>query len=184
MITRKEKHIPKKGKLKLLIGVLFLSLMIGSSISVAFADQDIPTLLTNWFNKKGSESITSIEQAIMSEKETQKERLKEELQVELRRSQQALTDYALQERKDRISEIRAYTDQLISTIHIDNQQEKEAISEKLKTIMNGAIQEMNGVTSEKQTANPDDSSKTDKKVKDDSSTSEENKSNVEEGEQP
>ncbi|MGE8203440.1 hypothetical protein ACQKP0_02670 [Heyndrickxia sp. NPDC080065] len=162
MITRKEKlgqNQRKHRKAKLLFGVLFLSLTIGSSIGVVFADQDIPTLLNNWFNKKGTESISVIEQAISTEKETQKERLKEELQKELKRSQKELEKFTDQEKKDRIKELREYTNQLIANLHIDNQKEEKSIKEQLKSIMNAAISEMEKVIPGNKAAGENDSIK-------------------------
>lgn len=55
-----------------------LSICIGSWMNIALADQDVGTLLTNWFNNKQSESIQEIDKAIKDEKEILLKQLKEE----------------------------------------------------------------------------------------------------------
>lgn len=146
MVSRKEKMKPNQReihlKLKILIGVLFLSLMVGSSIGVAFADSDINGLMTNWFNKKSNESIDSIEQAIMTEKETQKQRLKEELQRELVSSQKKLDEFTEEEKNKRVEAIKDYADKLIADMQIDNSNQELEVQKQLDSIVENSMDEM------------------------------------------
>lgn len=137
----------KHSKAKILVGVLFLTTSIGGGIGVAFADSDINALLSNWFNKKGAESMSSIEQAIMSEKEIQKERLKQELQLELANSQKQLSDFTEQEKKQRVQAIQDYANQLIANLKIDNSAQEEQIKQQLGAIIEKAESEMDQIGS-------------------------------------
>ncbi|MBM6619136.1 hypothetical protein [Bacillus suaedaesalsae] len=146
MKSRKAKH---KGlgtkKVKFLIGAILLSVGIGSSVNVAFADQDIHALLTNWFDKKKVESINEIEQAIMSEKETQKQRLKEQLQVEIQKSEEELQLFTDAEKEARVLALQQYTDALIANFNVDNSNKEEKLSAELDAIVQEAIEKMDKV---------------------------------------
>lgn len=152
MITRKEKFQKnnRQLKVKILIGVLFLIVSIGGGMGVAFADSDINGLLTNWFSKKGTESISSIEQAVMTEKDKQKERLKQELQIELQKSQEQLSSFTEEEKEKRIQEIRDYADQLIANIKIDNSGKKQGIINQFNTIVEQAKASMDQLAAKHQ----------------------------------
>lgn len=150
MKSRKEVYQKKApNKVKLLFGTLFLSIGIGSSISVVFADQDIEGILTNWFNNQKTKSIETIENAIMSEKEIQMQRLKEELQIEMKNAEKELEQYTEQEKEQRINSLKLHTDKLIKGIKIDNTKEKEKIIEKLNIISQDAIDKMEKVSEDK-----------------------------------
>ncbi|MBB2482254.1 hypothetical protein H5P36_18935 [Bacillus sp. APMAM] len=140
---KSKKHL----KIKILIGVLFLTVTIGGGIGVAFADSDIIGLLTNWFKQERNESITSIEQAIMSEKDVQKQRLKEELQLEIQASQKKLSDFTEAEKSKRVQEIRDYADRLVANLKIDNTAKEQQIQQQLNAIMEKATLEMDKVGS-------------------------------------
>lgn len=132
--------------LKILIGVLLLSGAIVGNIGVAFADQDINSLLTNWFNQKGQESISTINNAIMTEKEQQKIRLKEELQSELSNSAQLLEQYTKEEKQKRILELRQYADKLIEDMRLEhNQAEKQRIAAEMDKEIQKAIKELDKI---------------------------------------
>lgn len=143
-MTREDKYKKKNHfSLKLLIGVLLVSLTIVGNIGVAFADQDINSLLTNWFNKKGQESISTIENAIATEKEQQKIRLKEELQSELKNSAQLLEQYTEEERQKRILDLQQYADKLIEDMKLENNQaEKQRIAADMDKEIQKAIKEL------------------------------------------
>jgi len=148
--TFKKKKAPKR--VKLLIGTLFLSIGVGSSISVAFADQDIQGLLTNWFAKQQTHSIETIEHAVMSEKEIQMQRLKEELQVEMDDAKKQLDQFTDQEKQKRVNDLKTHTDELIKNLKIDNSKEKAAIIDQLDKITNDAIKKMDNVSKTKKSA--------------------------------
>ncbi|WP_409270403.1 hypothetical protein V1499_13360 [Neobacillus sp. SCS-31] len=145
-MTRKEKYKRKSTRpLKILIGVLFLSAMIAGNIGVAFADQDISGLLSNWFNKKQQESISTIESAISAEKEAQKLRLKEELQSELANASERLTQFAEEEKQKRIQALTVYADQLIAGMKIDNSLEEKRIIAEMDKEIEKAIKAMDKI---------------------------------------
>lgn len=152
MITRKEKFKKnsKQLKVKILIGVLFLIVSIGGGMGVVFADSDINGLMTNWFSKKGTESISSIEQAVMTEKDKQKERLKQELQIELQKSQEQLSSFTEEEKEKRIQEVRDYADQLIANLKIDNSGKKQGIINQFNTVVEQAKASMDQLASKHQ----------------------------------
>ncbi|WP_059173493.1 hypothetical protein [Bacillus sp. FJAT-27445] len=145
-MTRKEKYNRKSTlPLKILIGVLFLSVVIAGNIGVAFADQDISGLLSSWFNKKGQESIVSIESAIAAEKETQKLRLKEELQSELLNASERLNRFTEEEKQNRIQALRDYANQLIAGMKVDNSEEEKRIASDLDKEIDKAIKAMDKI---------------------------------------
>lgn len=65
---------------KFLIGTVFLIGIGISSIHVAFAEQDISTLLHQWFDQKKIEAVSTLQTTVGSEKDVQMIRLKEHLQ--------------------------------------------------------------------------------------------------------
>ncbi|MEH7439307.1 hypothetical protein V7182_17680 [Neobacillus drentensis] len=145
-MSRKEKYKPKKHfRIKLLIGVLLLSSTIVGNIGIAFADQDIHSLLSNWFNQKGQESIRTIETAIMTEKEQQKVRLKEELQSELTNSAQLMDQFTEEEKQKRIQALQEYADQLIENMKLDNDKEKQRIVAEMDQVIQKAIKELDKI---------------------------------------
>jgi hypothetical protein len=147
MKSRKVTFTKKKTttRAKLLFGTLFLSIGIGSSITIAFADQDIHGLLGNWFAKQQTKSVETIEKAILSEKELQMQRLKEELQIEMNDAEQQLFQFTEKEKQQRIKNLKHYTDKLIKNLKIDNTEEEAAIINELDTIYNEAIQRMDSI---------------------------------------
>jgi hypothetical protein len=147
-MNSRKVNFPKKKptkRAKLLFGTLFLSIGISSSITIAFADQDIQGLLSNWFAKQQTKSVETIEKAILSEKELQMQRLKEELQIEMNDAEQQLFQFTEKEKQQRIKNLKHYTDKLIKGLKIDNTEEEEAIKNELETIFNEAIQRMDSI---------------------------------------
>jgi hypothetical protein len=155
MKSRIEKFKKNKTskRAKFLVGTLFLSIGVCSSISVAFANQDIESLLVNWFAKQKTESVETIEKSIMSEKEVQMQRLKEELQIEIRDAKQQLDQFTEEEKEKRIIALKTHTDDLIKNIKIDDSAEREAVINELNKIENDAIDKMNEVSKSKNLEN-------------------------------
>ncbi|WP_066315914.1 hypothetical protein [Bacillus sp. FJAT-29814] len=143
-MARKEKFKRRKPiNLKIFVGVLILSGLIVGNIGVAFADQDVNALLTNWFNKKGKESISSIEKAIMTEKEQQKARLKEELELEMSNSAKLLEQYTEEEKNKRVLALRQYADQLLEEMKLENnKEEKQRIAAEMDKEIQKAIKQL------------------------------------------
>ncbi|WP_373894291.1 hypothetical protein ACUL41_00660 [Virgibacillus natechei] len=130
---------------KFLVGALLLIIIITSSINVAFADRDIGSVLTNWFNKNEGESIAEIEQAIDSERQDQTERLKEELRLEIESSEQELNQFTETQKTDRTTELERYTDELIHNLSIDNEEEKNRIAEETEAIVQEAKEKIDNI---------------------------------------
>lgn len=150
MVSRKDKYRKNsKWSAKLLIGVLLLSSIAVGNVSVAFAGEDISSLLTNWFNQKGAQSVTTIEQAINQEKELQKQRLREELQLKISESAKEIDQFTENQKQSKVQSLKAYGDQLISKMNIDSTGEKQEISAKMDSIVQQAIEEMQQVGSRK-----------------------------------
>ena len=63
MKRRRDIHGKKKPRFpsKLLIGIVFSFIIIGGNINIAFADYDISSIISNWFNEKGSEAVEEID---------------------------------------------------------------------------------------------------------------------------
>lgn len=118
-------------------------------MTVAFADQDIEGLLSNWFAKQQTKSIETIENAIMSEKEIQMQRLKEELQIEMNDAKKQMDQFTEMEKKRRIHDLKAHTNELIKNIKVDNSKEKEAVINELNKIVNDAIDKMDAISAAK-----------------------------------
>ena len=131
-------------KVSILLGALLVSICIGSGMNIAMADQDIETMLINWFNSKKIESIKEIETAITSEKDQLKTTLTVELQNEMQLAENELASSTDAEKEQRISSLREYADSLLSSYKIDNSEEKEAMKENLDFIIKQAIAQMNG----------------------------------------
>ncbi|GGA79281.1 hypothetical protein [Ornithinibacillus halotolerans] len=135
----------KLTKLRLLVGAILLTIIIGSSLNVAFANQDISSMLISWFEKNRVESIERIESAIYSEKEKQIERLKEELRLEIEQAKEQLELFTEAEKQKRVQELQNYADSLISNLDVDMSNDKDAILEQYELIMQEAIEKMNMV---------------------------------------
>jgi hypothetical protein len=147
MESRKIRVKSARNK-KILIGVLFLSIIISSGVGISFADTDINGKMTKWFTDRGTESYQTIENAISNEKEDQKIRLKEELELEFNKSRENLRQFTESEKNERVQQLRNYTDKLISGIHFDNQDEMSSVRAQLESILEKATGEMNQVNAQ------------------------------------
>lgn len=131
------------------VGFLLLVVIVGGSINVVFADQDIHSLLTNWFNKEKDDSITELEKAISVEQDVQTERLKETLQKEITEAQAQLHTFTENEIDKRVHQLQSHADELIKSVSIDNADEKNRVTQELEAILQEAQQKMGTVNVEK-----------------------------------
>lgn len=134
---------------KFSVGALFICILIGGSMNSAFANQDIGSLLTSWFDKKKNESITRIEDTIVTEQEKQTSRLKEELQVKLNDSEQKLKEFTDTEIEARLLELKRYTDELIQQTEFATEAKKEEFILQLHTIVELAKQQMDEIVEQR-----------------------------------
>ena len=147
MLSRSERYKLQKKKRRLfqVFGALIISVTISSGVTTANADQDISSLLTNWFNGKQTQSIQEIDKAITAEKELLKVELKEALKAEMKGAKAELDNFTAAEKNDRIASLNKYADELIAKINIDNTKEKEKVTDELNKIIEQAIKKMDGV---------------------------------------
>lgn len=139
---RRRKKKSRLEMVRLLIGAVLLIGIIGSSVSITFANQDIQSLLTNWFDTQRGHAIDEIKGAIDTEREIQTERLKEELQLEIQSADKQLQTFTAEEKEKRISELRRYTDELINSFEIDNSESESVVKSELESIFQAAVNEM------------------------------------------
>lgn len=147
MKSRKEMRLKKKQSKtrKFLAGTLFLIIILGSSIQVTFADEDISAILSNWFNNETEESIKEIDEAISAEQQKQAERLKEELRLEIEMSESQLREFVQAEKSKRVQELQKYADEVIEGYDPDNEELQNEIIAELDRILEEAKVEMDGV---------------------------------------
>ena len=156
MLSRSERYKKQKKKRRLLqvFGALIISVSISTGVTTANADQDISSLLTNWFNGKQTESIQEIDKAITAEKEILKVELKEALKAEMQGAEAELDNFTETEKNDRIASLNKYAEELISKINIDNSAEKENVTKELNAIIAEAIKKMDAVKIPSSTPKP------------------------------
>ncbi|MFA1821916.1 hypothetical protein ACDX78_17325 [Virgibacillus oceani] len=130
---------------KIVIGTLFLIVVAGSSVTIAFADQNIGGMLTSWFDQKTEESVEEIEQAILTEQQKQTKKLQEELRLAIEAAEEELHDFVEAEKSSRVEDIRKYADSLMEEIEIDESAMKETKLQELEQIFNNAKVEMDQV---------------------------------------
>lgn len=147
MLSRSERYKKQKKKRRLLqiFGALILSVTISSGVTTVNADQDVSSLLTNWFNGKQRQSIQEIDIAITVEKEKLKLELKEALRAEMQGAEDELNNFTEAEKKERIASLNKYADELAAKINIDNTKEREKVTKELNKIIEQAIKKMDAV---------------------------------------
>lgn len=140
--THKRKKLPFK---KILIGTVLLIALIGSSVSVVFADQDIESLLSNWFHENQVEAVDELEKSVKKEKDVQTKRLKEELQSEVEKAEEELVQFT-EHQKDKVSsELKKHVDNLINSSNINDAEKREDIEASLNKILTEAKEKMNAI---------------------------------------
>src|SRR5699024_2785507 len=140
--THKRKKLPFK---KILIGAVLLIGVVGSSVTITFADQDIESLLTNWFDNTKDEALQDLEEAVSKEQKEQTKRLKEELQSEVEAAEKQLNQFTEEQKEKILKELQRYTDQLIDSIEITNEEKEKEIETKLYYIFEETKEKMNKI---------------------------------------
>ncbi|WP_100011614.1 hypothetical protein [Lentibacillus sediminis] len=145
-MSRNEMHRKThRKKRKWLLGAAVLIVFFGSSLNVVFADQNIQSLLTNWFDQKKTESIGEIEEAVDAEQQKQTQRLQEALRPEIEKLNEQLNAFTDQEKAKSIQAIQGHADQLIANIELDGTEEKENVAAEFKQIIQEAKDKMDHV---------------------------------------
>ncbi|MDW0116091.1 hypothetical protein QTL97_04025 [Sporosarcina thermotolerans] len=143
-----QKRRSSLQKCKFLIGALLLIGIIGSGVSITFANQDIQSLLMNWFDTQRGHVLDEIKEAIDLEHEIQTGRLKEELHSEIQMANERLQAFTMEEKERRTSELRRYADELINGFVNDNLENENSVRDELDSIFQSAVNEMNRVVNE------------------------------------
>src|SRR5699024_3037498 len=118
MISRKERHRKRMG-IKWIVGLFVALFIIGGSIHVAFAGENIETLLTNWFQNKKTESIADIEKAVTNVQDVQTTRLKKELEKAIAEAEEDLNSFTEEQKTSIANELRQYADDLLRDLDVD-----------------------------------------------------------------
>ncbi|MGN7385460.1 hypothetical protein [Sporosarcina sp. SAFN-015] len=142
-ITRyRNKKLYYMKKVKFLIGAVLLTGVLGSGVSIAFAKQDVHSLLTNWFTSKRGTAVEEIKDAIENERDIQIGRIQEQLQIEIQQASQYIDSFTIAEKEMRTSNLRNYADELINNMVIDKSAGESSIQKELDSIYQEAIREM------------------------------------------
>ncbi|MEZ7172850.1 hypothetical protein [Sporosarcina sp. OR05] len=142
---RRRKKKSRVEVAKFLIGAVLLIGIIGSSVSITFASQDVQSLLTSWFDTQRGNAIEDIKGTIDTEREFQMERLKEELQSEIQSANERLQTFTEDEKTKRTAALRSYTDALIQQFSVDNTEEENYVVHELESIFQNAVSKMEQV---------------------------------------
>lgn len=140
----KKHHVSKKTVLiKMVIAFFSVIVIMAGTLTVSFANEDLNVVLNKWFDEKRMNAIVHIKEGISTEKDTQKIRLQEELKKEMAIAENELDQFTEAEKRRRIQNLRAHTDQLISQIDIDNSSVEQQLVDQLNTIYAEAKKAMN-----------------------------------------
>ncbi|MHA6481789.1 hypothetical protein ACX1C1_07775 [Paenibacillus sp. strain BS8-2] len=132
-------------KHKVATGIVALIIALTASMGVAYADLDVAGTLQAWFNKKTDSAITSLEQSMQSDLETQKEELKQQLQTRLATSSSELDAYTETIREQYIDAIQAHSAKLLESTTFDREEDRQQIEQKLQAILDSATGAMNSL---------------------------------------
>lgn len=147
MMSKSEIHRKTyRKKRKWLLGAVVLIVFFGGSLNVVFADENIQSVLTNWFDQKKTASISEIEEAIDAEQQKQTVRLQEALRPEIEKLNEQLNAFTDQEKEKSIQVIQGHADQLIANIDLNGAEEKEKVVAELKQIIQEAKAKMENVS--------------------------------------
>lgn len=140
-VTHRKKR--KTVLLKLTIALIAMMFILGGTLTVSFANQDLNAMLTSWFDEKRNDAIVHIRDAVSSEKDIQQTRLRAELQKEMAAAESQLKQMTEDEKNRRIQNLRDYTNKLISEITIDHSEEKQQMKNQLDSIYTEAVNALN-----------------------------------------
>lgn len=138
----------KKGgifrKAIIILFLLLIGLSAGGGLNKAFADQNIQSRLTDWFEKRKSDSISEMETAITAEKKRLINQLRVELKLETQRAQVQLAEHTAAETAHSIKELQKYAADLSAGIHVNNDAEKAAVSTNMDAALAEAMALLKG----------------------------------------
>jgi hypothetical protein len=130
----------KVNKFKVLFFALIMSLTIGN---IAFANQDIGAMITNWFNNEKAQSYSKLDQQINAEGELLINSLVKDVQTEMVTTQNNLNQYTNDEADKRIVELRRYAAELKEKIKAENGGKESEVTLYLDGVLEEAISQLN-----------------------------------------
>ncbi|WP_419892930.1 hypothetical protein [Oceanobacillus kimchii] len=160
-MNRKRHNSDLKWKSVARKTLVIFFLLIGCTIHVTFANTDMQSLISSWFDTKTDESVKTMEEELNRVKQQQLERLQMEIRSQMDTVDQELQILLDQQIMERSSELTQYADEIIQDIEISpnniNQElqiEMDAIIIQAKDDMdllrkNNSIQNDNIIESEK-----------------------------------
>lgn len=128
----------KRRQRLFIVGMMVLALLFTAEWKTAYASSNIKSLLTSWFEGKQQESIQTLEEEIMAEKEAQMAILKEEIAVSLNQANKELANYTSKEAEKSKQELKSYTEELIESIEFEEEGQQEQFMSELQIIMEEA----------------------------------------------
>ncbi|NMH71987.1 hypothetical protein HF078_02750 [Bacillus sp. RO2] len=132
----------KRHQRLFIVMMMVLALLFTVEWKTAYASSNIQSLLTSWFEGKQQESIQSLEEEIMIEKEAQMSVLKEEIAVLLNQANKELADFTSKEADKSKQELKSYTEQLIQTIEFNEESKRDQFISELEKIMEEAYMKL------------------------------------------
>lgn len=132
------KRVGISRKALIILIALLLVFSFGSGFNRAFADQDIQSRLSSWFDNRKNESISEMDQAITLEKNRLMDQLRLELQLEMQRAQAQLARHTVAEIAQSIQLLEQYAAELSSGIHVSNETDKDAVSSNIDKALEDA----------------------------------------------
>lgn len=139
-----------KKQIQLFVMTVFMLLLIGGGIHVVFADEEIRSLLFDWFERKEDESIEAIETTILKEQEKQMNRIKNELQKTIAEAEERIDIFTENEKKRRILQLEQHANDILKTIKIEDAAIEAEVNEQLMEIIERAISEMDAISNDLQ----------------------------------
>ncbi|MED1790016.1 hypothetical protein P4V47_21525 [Brevibacillus laterosporus] len=136
--SKKEKQRRNKVRKRIFLGFVSLSMCFGLTMGVAYADVDVTQLLQGWYAQSAETAKQSVTDALKTETQVQKERLKAEIQRKLLESAEDLKQFTVEERAARLTSLADYAGTLIDNLDISNEKDKRQVERKMDAILSSA----------------------------------------------
>ncbi|MBA4534849.1 hypothetical protein [Brevibacillus halotolerans] len=140
--SKKEKQRRNKERKRIFLGFVSLSMCFGLTMGVAYADVDVTQLLQGWYAQSTEVAKQSVTDALKTETQVQKERLKAEIQRKLLESAEDLKQFTLEEKAKRLTSLADYAGDLIDNLDISNEKDRRQVERKMDAILSSAQQAM------------------------------------------
>ncbi|MGG3199401.1 hypothetical protein [Brevibacillus laterosporus] len=136
--SKREKQRRNKVRKRIFLGFVSLSMCFGLTMGVAYADVDVTQLLQGWYTQSAETAKQSVTDALKTETQVQKERLKAEIQRKLLESAEDLKQFTVEEKAARLTSLADYSGTLIDNLDISNEKDKRQVERKMDAILSSA----------------------------------------------